>query len=146
MFTAPTASMAPRSTQAFSHAYRQVGVQTGVDSASPHQLVAMLYTGLLDAVARARGAMRQGDVARKGYELTRAVRIVDEGLKACLSPAGGELASHLGELYGYISVRLTQANLRNDEAALDECVQLIVPLQDAWNTIRSQVDRPAGAR
>lgn len=135
-----SAFMASRSALAFAGAYRNVGVETGVGGASPHKLVAMLYDGLLDRLAEARGAMRAGQVEAKGQALTRAVRIVDEGLKAALSPAGGELSSNLDALYGYISVRLTQANLRNDEAALDECVQLIEPLRDAWNSIRAQAD------
>lgn len=134
------ASMASRSAMSFAGAYRSVGVETGVGAASPHKLVAMLYDGLLDTLAEARGAMRAGQIQAKGNALTRAVRIVDEGLKAALSPAGGELAGNLDALYGYISVRLTQANLRNDESAIDECVQLIEPLRDAWNSIRPQAD------
>ncbi len=145
MFAGTAAPMTSRS-QAYSHAYRQVGVQTGVDGASPHQLVAMLYDGLLETLALARAALRQGDIARKGSELTRAVRIVDEGLKSALSPAGGELARQLGELYAYLGLRLTQANLRNDESAIEECVRLIEPLRDAWTTIRPQVDASAARR
>lgn len=135
-----SAFMASRSSLAFAGAYRSVGVQTGVGGATPHQLVAMLYSGLLDTLAEARGAMRAGQIQAKGAALTRAVRIVDEGLKASLSPAGGELSRNLDALYGYISVRLTQANLRNDEAAIEECVQLIEPLRDAWASIRPQAD------
>jgi flagellar protein FliS len=37
-------------------------------------------------------------------------------------------------------LRLLQANLRNDEAALDECVRLIAPLRDAWIAIGPQVE------
>ncbi|WP_423285545.1 flagellar export chaperone FliS [Caldimonas sp. KR1-144] len=136
----PSAFMASRSALAFASTYRSVGVETGIGGATPHQLVAMLYTGLLDTLAEARGAMRAGQVQAKGNALTRAVRIVDEGLKAALSPAGGELSQNLDALYGYISVRLTQANLRNDEAAIDECVRLIEPLREAWASIRPQAD------
>ena len=100
--------------------------------------------GLLDTLARARGALREGQIERKAAELTRAVRIVDEGLKAALNPAGGELTRQLDGLYGYLSVRLTQANLRNDEAAIAECVALIEPLNEAWTAIRPQVDGPTG--
>ena len=135
-----SAFMASRSAIAFAGTYRSVGVETGLGGATPHKLVAMLYDGLLERLAEARGAMRAGQIETKGQALTRAVRIVDEGLKAALSPAGGELTRHLDALYGYISVRLTQANLRNDEAAIDECVQLIEPLRDAWNSIRPQAD------
>lgn len=142
MFTGTPTPMTSRF-QASSQAYRRIGVETGVDAASPHQLVAMLYGGLLEALTRARGALQEGDLARKGRELSKAARIVDEGLKAALSPAGGELTVHLSELYTYIGLRLTLANLRNDESLIAECVALIEPLRDAWGDIRAQVDSPA---
>ena len=70
------------------------------------------------------------------------VRIVDEGLKASLNlSAGGALAADLSDLYAYVTLRLTQANLKNDAAALDECCRLMQPLRDAWSSIAPQVDR-----
>jgi flagellar protein FliS len=117
-------------------AYRQVHVSTGVDGATPHGLVAMLFDGLMTAIAEARGAMRNRNVAAKGQAISRAVRIVDEGLSAPLNLAeGGKLALDLRDLYSYVALRLTQANLKNDEAALDECVKLIEPVRSAWANI-----------
>ena len=125
------------------HAYQDVQVTTGVDGASPHQLVAMLFDGLIDSIAQARGAMRSKNVAAKGGAIQRAVRIIDEGLKAGLNlNEGGNLAADLNDLYAYISVRLTYANLHNDEAALDECVRLIEPLRSAW----SSISQPANSK
>jgi flagellar protein FliS len=117
-------------------AYRQMLVATGVNSASPHGLIGMLYDGLLGAIAEARGAMRSRDIPAKGKAISRAVRIVDEGLSAALNlQDGGTLAADLRNLYTYINLRLTQANLKNDEAALDECVQLTETLRSAWAQI-----------
>jgi flagellar protein FliS len=124
----------------FANAYRQVGVQTGVNSATPHRLVAMLYEGFMEAIATARGALRDGRVEVKGRAIGHAARIVEEGLKAGLNlKDGGKLAADLDGVYRYVIVRLTQANLRNDEAALDECVALMQPLADAWNEIGARV-------
>ena len=52
MFNAPGSPMLPRA-HAFTQAYRSVGVETGVGAATPHQLVAMRYDGLLDSLAAA---------------------------------------------------------------------------------------------
>ena len=60
--------------------------------------------------------------------------------------AGGNLASDLSELYAYVTLRLTQANLKNDDAALEECRALVKPLQDAWQSIAQQVDGPSAQR
>jgi flagellar protein FliS len=123
-------------------AYRKMAAETGVVDASPHRLVTMLYDGFMEAVAEARGAMRQKDVERKGRAIGRASRIVEEGLRGGLDlQGGGRLAADLNQLYGYVGVRLTLANLRNDEAILDECVRLLQPLREAWLAIA-----PSGGR
>lgn len=145
MFAA-TAPAAARHAAAFAGLYRQTAVQTKVDAATPHRLVAMLYEGLLDDLAQAKGALASGRIETKCQALGRAVRIVEEGLRGSLDlKAGGKLAADLNDLYAYISHRLTQANLRNDVAALDECKRLIEPLRDAWLAIAPNAERGARA-
>jgi len=140
MFSTPLATRRP---QQFAAAYRQVGAETAVAGASPHKLVQMLFDGYLDAIAQARGAMRAGQIEKKGRAIGRAVRIVDEGLRACLDlKAGGPLAQDLHDLYGYLTMRMTLANLRNEEAGLEECQRLVQPLRDAWLSIADQVSPP----
>ncbi len=126
--------------------YQQVGTQTMVAGASAHGLVALLFDGFVAAVNRARGAMRERDLQAKGRAIGHALRIVDEGLRGALNlEAGGRLAADLDDLYAYVGLRLTRANLHNDESALDECLRLIQPLRDAWAAIASQV-HAGGAR
>jgi flagellar protein FliS len=116
-----------------SGAYRQVGLETGVSGASPHHLIVMLFDGALEAIAQARGAIKQKQIDAKVKAITKALSIVDEGLKASLdTKSGGNLAINLSNLYAYISTRLVHANLRNDETALDECTKLLMPLREAW--------------
>ena len=124
--------------------YQQVGVETHVSGATPHQLVALLFDGYMEALAQARGAMRHKQQEAKGLALGRAVRIVEEGLRAALDlRAGGALARDLDELYSYLAMRLTLANIRNDETLLDECQRLMQPLQEAWVAIApAQASRP----
>jgi len=120
-------------------AYHRVNVETGVTAADPHRLIAMLYDGAIDAVAAARGALQRGDIATKGAAISKAVRIVEEGLRGGLNTnAGGQLADNLGQLYIYIIGRLTHANLHNDDSALRECIELLTPLRDAWKMITPQ--------
>ncbi len=128
---------------AFAGAYRTVGVETGVAAASPHQLVTMLFDGFNAAIAEARVALAKGEVEAKCKALGRALRIVDEGLKAPLDAAGGTLSEKLSSLYAYVSLRLTQANLTNDVAALEECVKLLEPVRSAWVAIGPTAAAPA---
>jgi len=120
-------------------AYRRTEVESRTAEADPHQLVAMLFDGFFEAISQARGAIRSGDVVAKGRSLGRAVSIVDEGLRAALDlRQGGPLARDLHDLYAYVTMRLTRANLDDSEAALDECTELIQPLAQAWASIRPQ--------
>jgi flagellar protein FliS len=123
------------------NAYRQVGTETSVEDASPHKLVSLLFDGYMESIVQARGAMRNGEIEKKGKAISRAARIVEEGLKASLNVAeGGALARDLNNLYDYLAKRLTLANLRNDEALLDECAQLVEPLRQAWRDIGTRVE------
>lgn len=138
----PFASYAgPGARQALGGLYQQVRVESKVDGASPHELVTMLFEGFMEAVAQARGAMREQRPEIKGAAIGRAVRIVEEGLRAGLDRrAGGSLARDLDELYNYLAMRLTLANLRNDEAALEECQSLMRPLHEAWLAIAEEAE------
>jgi flagellar protein FliS len=139
MFTSAHSSPFGR-TGGMANAYARIGVETSVESASPHRLVSLLFDGYMDALTAARGAMRHGQIEAKGKAIGRAARIVEEGLKASLNlNDGGQLAQDLHALYDYLAVRLTQANLRNDESLLDECVNLVEPLRTAWREIGGEV-------
>lgn len=134
------------SPQNLGNLYRRTSVEIDVNAATPHRLVQMLFDGLMEAFAQARGAMESGNVEQKGRAIGRAVRILDEGLKAALNlKDGGRLAADLNDLYAYATLRLTQANLRNDVAALEECKRLIQPLREAWTEIGPAVEQGRAA-
>jgi flagellar protein FliS len=120
--------------------YHRVHVETGAQAGDPHKLIEMLLQGAIDAIHKARGALERQDLRVKGEQVGKAVRIVEEGLRAALDPvAGGQIAAELDQLYGYVVRKLTLANMRNDEASLMECAQLLQPIQDAWTGIRPAV-------
>ena len=117
-------------------AYRRIDVDTGVSEADPHALVLMLFDGALEAIKNAQGHLAAGRIAEKGQSLAKAARIVEEGLKASLDhAAGGALAQQLARLYDYATLRLLQANLRNDLNALAEVATLLSDLRSAWAAI-----------
>lgn len=118
-------------------AYKAVSVDTGIGSGDPHQLVLMLYDGAIESLRQAFGHLKAGRVADKGQAISKAIRIIDEGLKVSLDRnAGGQLALRLLDLYDYMVMRLLQANVRNDERALAEVGRLLTELRDAWASIK----------
>ena len=126
-------------------AYRQVGVQSVVDGASPHQLIKMLFDGLIVAVNGARGAIERGDVAEKIRHIGKAVRILQEGLLSALDrERGGEVANNLATLYEYCVTRLTLANAHNDAKLVEEVAALVGTVAQGWNDMGVQGGTAAG--
>jgi len=122
------------------NAYRTVGVETAVAGADPHQLVGLLYQALMQSLGAAKLSMQVGDIPGKGKAILRAVRLIEEGLKAGLNDAkGGELAANLRGLYDYCILILTEANLKNDVKKIDEVISLIQPVAQAWGEIKAEV-------
>ncbi len=125
------------------HAYAKVGIETGVVAASPHKLIVMLFDGALVAINQALLGMRAGNISEKGKSISKAIMIIDGGLRAALDKkAGGEIAEGLDALYEYMGARLLTANLKNEPAILEEVQRLLTELRDAWNAIG---DTPAVA-
>lgn len=130
----------PHTARTGAGAYARVGVETGAMSASPHQLICMLFDGAKSTIGMARHHMSNGDIGPKGNAISKAIDIVDNGLKAALDakaagPEGEALVANLSALYGYIIQRLLHANLRNDTRALDEADGLLEDIASAWREI-----------
>lgn len=124
------------STNSGARAYAAVGVETGVVAASPHKLVVMLFEGAMVAIATAIQHMQAGDIPAKGKAISKAITIIDSGLRASLDKkVGGEVALNLDALYEYMGDRLVIANLKNQQSVLEEVYQLLKGLKDAWEAI-----------
>ncbi|WP_180124695.1 flagellar export chaperone FliS [Rhodoferax sp. BLA1] len=117
-------------------AYQRINIETSMHTIDQYQIVSLLFDGLLESMATARGALARGDVATKCNAIAKALRILQEGLTTGLDPVeGGELAANLGALYGYCSKRLMLANATNDDLLLQEVQRLIEPVAQGWKEI-----------
>jgi len=121
--------------------YADIGLETQVMSATPERLITLLYQGARAAIGQARLHLQEGRVAERGTAITKAIKIVDEGLKMGLNmEAGGDIAANLSRLYDYIVRTLLMANLKADVEQLDIADRLLADLAEAWQT---SIDRPA---
>ena len=117
-------------------AYAKIGVESAVMSATQQQLVGMLFDGALSALIRARLFMQDGNIAGKGNSISKAINIIEAGLKEGLTEnRGDELADNLLDLYNYMTRRLLHANLNNDVAAVEEVEGLLRNIADAWKEV-----------
>ncbi|MBC7603497.1 MAG: flagellar export chaperone FliS [Ramlibacter sp.] len=116
--------------------YRQIETGTAVSEASPHQLVMLLFDGAISAILQARHALETGDMPTKIATVSKAMRIIDEGLKASLESQGEpQLEESLKSLYDHMVSRLFLANLHNSDVPLAEVARLLGELRSAWAAI-----------
>ena len=117
--------------------YGSVQVVTGVAMADNIQLIQMLFDGLTESLASAKGHIMNNSIEEKSKSISRAGRIV-VGLQGALDfERGGELAQNLNELYTYVTRRLFHVNAYNDLTALEEVQSLIKDIADAWKSLPS---------
>lgn len=117
-------------------AYAKVGLETGVAAASPHKLVVMLFEGAILSCNNAVAHIKADQFELKGKALSKAIQIIEEGLRASLDKkAGGDIATNLDALYGYIVQRLLEANLRNNADMVQQAAALLADLKASWEAI-----------
>ena len=117
-------------------AYAKVGVESAVMSASPHQLIVMLFDGAQASIRTARIHLEDGNVAEKGKAISKALDIVNNGLMAALdAERGGEIAERLASLYDYVARLLLSANRHNDAESLNQAEALLNDIASAWREI-----------
>jgi flagellar protein FliS len=109
------------------NAYRESAVLT----ASPEQLVVMLYDGANRFLTQSAVAMRDGRVALAGEKLRRAEAIIDE-LLATLDMSVGEIAERLQALYVFFKEHLTSARLEQDASKVEDVARFMGELRSAW--------------
>ena len=116
VYTAPTA------------AYKQQSILT----ATPGQLVVMLYDGCVRFLHQSAHAMREGNIAEAGTRLARAEAIIDELLTTLDLEEGGVIASRLQGIYVFCLRHLMQARLERDAEMIDKVSELLSELRDSW--------------
>ncbi|MBT8435476.1 MAG: flagellar export chaperone FliS [Gammaproteobacteria bacterium] len=103
--------------------------------ADPHELILRLMNGAMERIAQARGAIERNETAQKGEFIGKAISIIG-GLEGCLDHSQqGELSGNLSDLYQYMIIALTEANMSDDIARLNEISDLLLTIKSAWEQI-----------
>ena len=123
-------------------AYAKIGLETGALAASPHKLISMLFEGAMIAIVNARKHMEAKEIEAKGAAISKAITIIDSGLRASLNlQEGGDVAQNMNALYGYMTERLQLAHLKNDPTVLKEVYVLLNDLRTAWDAIAPEANK-----
>jgi len=105
--------------------------QNNVGIESPEKLITMLYEGVLRFNAQAKKAIKDKDLEKKVYWVSRSIAIITE-LIAVLDMKQGQISKYLEGLYSYEIQLLTLANIENNTEKLDEVSNVFKGLLEAW--------------
>jgi flagellar protein FliS len=121
--------------------------QTATLTAPPGQIILMLYDGALRFLNRALSGFGHEDPAelnmRVNNNLQRAREIIRELDCALDFDKGGDLAATLHRLYDYFEARIHVSNLRKQRAGIEEVIEHLTVLRDAWATMLKGETTPA---
>ena len=125
--------------------YARIYSANAVLTASPGQLVLMLFDGALKAIALGKQAFAEPTGPRRiesiNRHLLKAQAIISELQSGLNLEAGGEFAQTMNRLYDYHNRRLFEANLRKEVAPVVEVERLVGELRDAWAEMLTKQNR-----
>lgn len=121
-------------------AYRDSAVLT----ASPEQLVVMLYDGAIRFLRQAEVAMREGAWLHSFEKLSRGEAIIDE-LLATLNMDVGEMSERLQAIYVFLKKTLIEGRIQRNHEKIGQVVALLVSLREAWAKLAEQAAAAAPA-
>lgn len=127
-------------------AYAQVANEyrkNAVNTASPLQLVIMLYDGAIRFMEQGKIAMAARQLDKQNESLQRAQKIIFE-LMSCLDMTkGGEIAQNLFSLYTYVVNELVEANIKDEPEGIDRSMKILRELRVSWAAVEKEHAQPA---
>ncbi|ADG83611.1 flagellar export chaperone FliS [Thermincola potens] len=107
--------------------YKQISVQT----ASPEQLVVMLYDGAIKFLHLAKEAVARKNMEDTNKYIGKTQDIINEFIVS-LDMSAGEIAHNLYNIYDYWNRRLIQANIKKDPDIIAEVLGQVQELREVW--------------
>lgn len=105
------------------------------ETASPHKLILMLYTGAIQFASRAQTSIMERQYVEANKQILKVQDILYELISTLNEQEGGEIASNLKALYLYMLDKLVQANLKKEIEPLNEVIGILRDIKDAWEQI-----------
>ena len=123
--------------QGFGH-YQQSDLAIQAAAANPHQLVLMLFNGLMDELVRAKSHIAARRYDRKVQSINKCIDILNALTSSLDFDKGGELALSLANLYDYCVYRLYDASHKLSVEHVEEVDVILRNLQDGWEKMVQQ--------
>lgn len=115
--------------------YQSIELHSEIEGASDHDLIDLLYKGIQDKLAKARGYIEQKNTIGKGEEIGKIIAILTELQSSLDFERGGDIATNLYTLYTYMLELVVTVNTNDDLDSLEQASQLVSHMRESWNMI-----------
>lgn len=114
-----------------------------IESASPGQILVALYDGCIRFCKEAQLHIADGDTAKKGHALGKAIAILGELRSTLDHEVAPDLCTSLERLYVFFQEQLSLANTKMDGSLVDPVVRMLTDLRTAWSQAVNEVETAA---
>ncbi len=117
--------------------YGEADLAIRTAAATPHQLVIMLFNGLMDELVRAKGHISSQRYERKATSISKCIDILNALTSALDYERGGELALQLAGLYDYCVYRLYDASNSMSVEQIAEVEAILGNIREGWEGMQA---------
>lgn len=127
-------------------AYQKTTVNAEISVADPYYVTKLLYQGLFERLAQAKGAIERGDLALKAKKLSTATAIL-ENLRNTLDFSQSKtIAQGLYDIYSYMIDQVAEASLNLMTQPIDNAIRALMPIKKAWDSIPVTAQQEAASK
>lgn len=127
-------------------AYQKTTVNAEISVADPYYVTKLLYQGLFERLAQAKGAIERGDLALKAKKLSTATAIL-ENLRSTLDfSQSNSIAQGLYDIYSYMIDQVAEASLNLMTQPIDNAIRALMPIKKAWDSIPVTAQQEAASK
>lgn len=127
-------------------AYQKTTVNAEISVANPYYVTKLLYQGLFERLAQAKGAIERGDLALKAKKLSTATAIL-ENLRSTLDFSQSKtIAQGLYDIYSYMIDQVAEASLNLMTQPIDNAIRALMPIKKAWDSIPVTAQQEAASK
>ena len=127
-------------------AYQKTTVNAEISVADPYYVTKLLYQGLFERLAQAKGAIERGDLALKAKKLSTATAIL-ENLRSTLDFSQSKsIAQGLYDIYSYMIDQVAEASLNLMTQPIDNAIRAFMPIKNAWDSISVEAQQEASSK
>ncbi len=119
-------------------AYKQVNLHSNLLESNPHQVILMMFDGVLQASSVAKGAIERKNFELKSESITKATNILDALRNSLDFESQPKISENFDFLYTYCIERLNTVSIDLDLSGIDEVIEMLKPLRDAWSEMSEE--------